>query len=130
MNWGLLLKLSAFGFAMAIATISFIPQQFEYVLWPIIFGFCAYSIAKNCQDRLFFHGFLLSIINCVYIVAFHSAFFITYSSAHESLINGLPQGPSLIAMSAAMGVMIGVISGVVQGALCIGFSKMLMKPTT
>ena len=41
MNWRLLLYLSLFGFVMAIATINFLPQQFEYILWPFIFGFWA-----------------------------------------------------------------------------------------
>jgi hypothetical protein len=127
MNWGLLLRLSAFGFVMAIATISFIPQQFEYVVWPFIFGFCAYTIAKKCDDRFFIHGFMLSIINCIYIVAFHTAFFDAYASAHDAAIAMLPQGPSPRAMSAALGVVAGVISGIIQGVFCIIAAKLQKK---
>ena len=126
MNWRLLLYLSLFGFVMAIATISFLPQTFEYIVWPFIFCFCAYTISKNCNDRLFVHGFMLSIINCIYIVAFHSAFFETYAAAHDAAI-AAPQGPSPRAMSAAFGVVAGIISGVVQGAFCIIAGKLRSK---
>jgi hypothetical protein len=127
MNWRLLLYLSLFGFIMAIATISFLPQTFEYIVWPFIFSFCAYSIAKKCDDRFFIHGFMLSIINCIYIVAFHTAFFDAYSASHADAIAMLPKGPSPRAMSAAMGVVAGVISGIVQGIFCITAAKMMKK---
>ena len=109
---------------MAIATINFLPQTFEYVVWPVIFGICAYAIAKNCEDRHFIHGFMLSIINCIYIVAFHTAFFDSYAAAHNGWISSLPAGPSPMAMSAAFGVIVGIVSGVVQGAFCIIAAKM------
>ena len=115
---------------MAIATISFLPQQFEYILWPFIFGFCAYSIAKHCEDRFFFHGFFLSIINCIYIVAFHTAFFETYAAAHEPWISMLPPGSNTRAMSAAAGIVIGIVSGIIQGLCCIAAAKMQSKSQT
>lgn len=127
MNWRLLLYLSFFGAAMAIATISFIPIMVEPVLWLAIFGFCSYSIAKNCDSRFFFHGFILSIINCIYISAFHTAFFDSYSAAHPEFINSLPQGVNPRMASAASGVMIGVASGVIQGLLCLAAAKMQKK---
>jgi hypothetical protein len=127
MNWGLLLRLSIFGFGMAIVTISFLPQTYEYVVWPFIFIFCAYSIAKNCDDRFFIHGFMLSIINCIYIVAFHTAFFNSYAAAHDAAVAALPQGPNPRAMSAAFGVIAGIVSGIVQGAFCLVAAKMQKK---
>ena len=127
MNWRLLIYLSFFGFVMAIATISFIPQNVEPILWLFVFGFCSYSIAKNCQDRYFFHGFFLSIINCIYIVAFHTAFWETYSASHESFVSILPAGPSARAAAAAAGVLTGVLSGVVQGLFCLGAAKLQSK---
>ena len=127
MNWRLLLYLSLFGLVMAIATVSFLPQTFEYIVWPFIFGFCAYTIAKRCQDRYFFHGFFLSIINCVYIVAFHVAFWDAYSAAHADMIASLPQGPSPRAMAAAIGLIAGVLSGIVQGLFCLVAAKLQNK---
>ena len=127
MNWRLLVYLSLFGFVMAIATINFIPQAFEPVLWLAIFAFCAYSIAKNCDSRFFFHGFLLSIINCIYIIAFHVAFFESYSAAHAEFVNAIPQGVNPRIMSAAFGVVAGIASGIVQGVLAIVAAKMQKK---
>ena len=112
---------------MAIATISFIPQNFEWILWLFIFGFCAYSIAKHCDSRYFFHGFMLSIINCIYITAFHAAFWDRYYAAHSDFISGLPQGVSPRAMVAAFGLVAGVVSGLVQGGLAFGAAKLQKK---
>lgn len=126
MNWRLLLYLSFFGFIMAIATISFIPMTVEPILWLAIFGFCSYSIAKNCESRFFFHGFMLSIINCIYITAFHVAFFDAYAASHDmaaATINGV----STRIFVAATGVVAGVLSGLVQGALCYGLAKTQKK---
>ena len=128
MNWGLLLRLSAFGAVMAIATINFLPQTFEYIVWPFIFAFCAYAIAKNCEDRLFIHGFMLSIINCIYIVAIHTAFFDMYAAAHNGWISSLPPGLNPRAMSAAYGVVAGIVSGIVLGIFCVLANRMLKKP--
>ncbi|MEI7986258.1 MAG: hypothetical protein WCI55_11580 [Armatimonadota bacterium] len=127
MNWGLLLRLSAFGFVMAIATISFIPIGIEPILWLVIFGFCAYSIAKNCEDRYFFHGFMLSIINCIFIVAFHVAFWDTYSAAHSDMVASFPKDINPRMISAASGPIFGVLSGIVQGLMCVAAAKIQKK---
>ena len=127
MNWRLLLYLSLFGFVMAIATISFIPMGIEPILWLFIFGFCAYSIAKHCNDRYFFHGFMLSIINCIYIVAFHTAFWDSYSSAHSEMIASFPSGVNPKIISAATGPVAGVLSGIIQGLLCVVAAKIRNK---
>lgn len=127
MNWRLLVYLSLFGFVMAIATVSFIPTNLEPILWLFVFGFSAYSIAKHCDSRFFFHGFILCIINCIYIVAFHTAFFDAYSLAHADLIARVPQGMSARMFFAATGPVFGVISGILLGLLSVGTAKLQKK---
>lgn len=112
---------------MAIATVSFIPIGMEPVLWLFIFGFCSYTIAKKCDDRFFFHGFMLSIINCIYIVAFHVAFWDAYSAAHSDMVASFPKDLNPRMVSAASGPIIGVISGIVQGIFCIVAAKIQKK---
>ena len=112
---------------MAIATISFIPSEYEPVLWLVIFGFCSYSIAKTCDDRFFIHGFLLSIINCIYITAFHAAFYDAYSSSHAAQVAMIPSGMNPKVLMPAIGVLIGIISGVIQGGFCLLAAKMQKK---
>ena len=82
MNFKLILQLSLFGFAMAIATVFWIPSNIEPIFWLAIFLLCAYLIAKNCSDKYFLNGFLVSLVNCIWITSAHIIFFDTYSVNH------------------------------------------------
>ncbi len=117
MNWRLLVYLSFFGLAMALATVSFIPTNFELVLWIFVIGFSAYSVGKNCPEQTFMNGFILGIINTIYCVAFRIGFFQTYSSAHPELTNRFQDLSPMMVVSAYT-----VIVGIVL-ALLIGFSS-------
>jgi hypothetical protein len=46
MDWKLILQLSLFGLAMAIATVFVIPPTVEPAFRLVIFLICAYAIAK------------------------------------------------------------------------------------
>src|SRR5689334_17941565 len=78
MNWILLFTLSLFGLGMAIATVYLIPFKFQGLFWLLIFIFCAYMIAKKCNGKYFLHGFMLSLLNCVWIVGVHVLLFDAY----------------------------------------------------
>ncbi|HSY76096.1 MAG TPA: hypothetical protein VK890_04525, partial [Bacteroidia bacterium] len=67
MNLKLILALSLFGLFMALATVYFIPSNVENFLWPVIFIICAYLVAKNAPGKYFLHGFLTSLVNCIWI---------------------------------------------------------------
>ncbi|MGA3051148.1 MAG: hypothetical protein ABSE00_04425, partial [Chitinispirillaceae bacterium] len=56
MNWKLILQLSLFGLAMAIATVFIILSKIEPFFWLAIFALCAYVIARQAPDRYFLHG--------------------------------------------------------------------------
>ncbi len=82
MNWKLIFSLSLFGLAMAFATVYFIPGNVEVWVWLLIFIIVAWIIAKRATGNYFFHGFMVSIFNCVWIVAAHVLLYNTYMANH------------------------------------------------
>jgi hypothetical protein len=96
MNWKLIFQLSLFGLIMAFATISLIPERSEFIFWIIIFVFCAWAIAKKAPGKYFLYGFLLSLVNSIWITIAHVAFFISYLSNHPDM------SPEKMHMPAAM----------------------------
>ncbi len=128
MNWKLIFRLSLFGLAMAIATVYWIPSNVEPFFWLVIFIICAYFIAKRCNDKYFLHGFMVSIFNCVWIVAIHYALYNTYMSNHADMLrdmNTKMPGKDPRIMMLVVGPIIGVISGLVQGLFAWIASKMV-----
>lgn len=63
MNWKLILLLSMFGLAMAIATVYVMPSRFEAPFWLVIFVTCAFVIARRAPGKFFLHGFLVGLTN-------------------------------------------------------------------
>src|SRR6185295_5277467 len=83
MNWKLILQLSMFGLAMAVATVYYIPSTSEPAVWLSIFIVCAYIIAKRAPGQPFLHGLLVSIVNSVWITAAHVILFDQYLAHHQ-----------------------------------------------
>ena len=130
MNRKLILLLSLFGLAMAVATVFVIPSNIEPVFWLIIFITCAYFIAKNAPGKYFVHGFVLSLANCVWITAAHVLLFSTYIANHpqEAAMSAkmpMPEHPRM--MMLIMGPAIGIVSGLVQGLFAFIASKIVKK---
>ena len=118
MNRKLILKLSLWGLAMGFATISIIPQNIEPFIWLIIFLICAYSIAKKCSGKYFMHGFLVSVLNSVWITAIHILFFQTYMANHPDEISmmakfPMPYSPRITTL--LMGLPLGAAFGLILG---------------
>src|SRR5437763_13574641 len=86
MNWKLIFSLSLFGLAMAVATVSVIPENIEWVFWVVIFLICAYLIARNAPGKYFLHGLLVSVVNSIYITIAHIAAYTTYVAHHPSCL--------------------------------------------
>ena len=132
MKLKLIIQLSAFGLIMALGTISLIPQQIEPAFWLIIFAFCAYVIAKVAPGKYFLHGFLVSLFNCVWIIALHTIFYDTYIANHPGVSSMNSDAPVSVAthprlVQAIFGAIIGVISGVVLGLFSVIASKFVKK---
>src|SRR6185295_18618551 len=116
LNWKLIIQLSAFGLAMAVSTVWQISSKVEPVFWLAIFIFCAYMVAKQCDGNYFLHGFLISMVNCIWVTSAHVIFFTDYAANHQAemkMTPFLPEHPRLAML--IMGPLIGAVSGVVLG---------------
>jgi hypothetical protein len=131
MNLKLIITLSLFGLAMAIATVFVIPSNIEPAFWLPIFLICAYFIAKRAPGKYFLHGFLTSLANCVWITGAHILLFTHYAANHAQememsnkmpILHGHPRQLMLI-----MGPMIGIISGLVLGLFAFVASKIVKR---
>jgi uncharacterized membrane protein len=128
MNWKLILQLSLFGFAMAIATVFYIPYNVEPFCWLAIFIICAYLIARNCKEKYFLNGLFVSLANAVWITSAHILLFDTYLTNHVHEVAMMTKmqvsfGPKLLMLMT--GPVIGVISGLILGLFAYIASKIV-----
>jgi hypothetical protein len=130
MNKNLIFRLSLFGLAMAFATVYFISPAVEPLLWLLIFIFCAYTVAKNCHSKFFLHGFLIGLLNSVWITGVHIILYDTYIAAHPDELQMMEKFPLPYSMRIAMlmiGPAIGAMSGVILGLFCYIASKLVKR---
>jgi hypothetical protein len=130
MNWKLIFQLSLFGLAMALATVSLIPANIEPIFWLLIFLICAYVIAKRCGGSYFLHGFVLSLVNCIWITGAHIIFHTTYLANHPQMVEmsakmPLVDHPRLQML--VMGPVFGIAFGIILGLFAFIASKMVKK---
>ena len=120
MNLKIIIQLSLFGLIMAFGTISLIPQKVEPLFWLVIFGFSAFIIARVCTGKYFLYGFILSLINSIWITAVHILFYSSYAAHHPDAVamsnNITPYFAThprmaMLAMAPLFGVMFGIIQG-------------------
>jgi hypothetical protein len=131
MNWKLIFLLSLFGLAMGFATVFVIPTKIEPVFWLVIFVISAYLIAKRCAAWLFLHGFLLGLLNGVWVTSAHILYMDRYLYGHEheaSMLYSMTWPDTQQGAMAVMGLGIGLISGVVLGAFALLAGKFVRGP--
>lgn len=131
LDFRLILQLSLFGLAMAVATVFVIPSNIEPIFWLVIFVVCAVVIARRCADKYFLHGFLVSLANCVWITTAHIVLFDSYIARHPqeaAMVKNMPMPDSPRLMMLMTGPVVGVISGIVLGLFAWIASK-IVKPT-
>ncbi len=134
MNWKLIFGLSLLGLAMALATISLVPQKIEPFLWLAIFIFSAFVIAQQATGKYFLHGFLVSLVNCVWITGAHVLFYSTYIAHHPDMAAMNAKMPAVVAnhprlMMLVTGPIVGVVCGLILGLFAFIASKLVKKPT-
>jgi hypothetical protein len=132
MNWKLIFQLSLFGLFMAVATVYWIPPHLEPVFWFVIFIIAAYLIARNCTGKYFLHGFLVCLVNCIWITAAHILLYKTYIMNHpaeDARMQSLPMPWSIHPrrMMLVIGPIVGIISGLILGLFAFVASK-IWKP--
>lgn len=123
MNWKLIFLLSIFGLVMGFLTISLVPSTIEPFFWLVIFIISSYIIAKYASDRYFLHGFLVSVLNSIWLTLAHVAFFYTYIASHPEymrMVEGLP--PALSVHPRRLMFLTGPMSGAIFGLL-LGLSS-------
>jgi len=120
MNWKLLFSLSLLGLVMAVATLYWIGPRIEPLFWLIDFVFCAWMIVRRAPGRLFLHGFVLGLLNCVWVTAAHYIWYDTYMANHPQMADMMKNSPiDLRTMQLIVGPFIGAISGVVIGLITL-----------
>lgn len=132
MNWKIIFQLSIFGLIMSFATVSLIPEKVEPAFWVVIFAFCAYVIAKVCSGNYFWHGFLVSMVNCIWITAVHIWFRETYETHHPNMASMAADMPKYLAVHpriamAVMGPLFGAAFGIVLGVFSLIASRIVKK---
>jgi hypothetical protein len=127
LNWKLIFQLSLFGLAMGVATVYVIPSNIEPLFWLAIFVGCAIIIARRCTHRYFLHGFLVSIVNSVWITAAHVLLADAYLARHAreaAMMSNMPMSSPRLAMLLT-GPVVGVVSGVVLGLFAFIASRLM-----
>lgn len=130
MNWKLIFQLSLFGLAMSIATVFWIPSNIEPLFWLIIFIICAYVIARRCYNKYFLHGFMVSLVNSIWITTAHFIFYGTYISNHPEIAEmnrNMPASYDPKAMMVLLGPVFGACFGLVLGFFAFLASKFVKK---
>ena len=130
LNWNLILQLSMYGCAMAIATVFWIPSSVEPFFWMAIFILCAVVIARTVTAKYFLHGFTVSLVNCVWITSAHIIFFSSYMANHAQEATMMASGPfasSPRLMMAITGPVFGIVSGLVLGLFAFVAGKLFGK---
>ena len=128
MNWKLIFVLSLLAIPMAFATVYYIPQNLEPVVWLAVFLAYAFVIAKVAAGRFFLHGFMVSIFNCVWITAIHFILFDAYYANHPNLADMKGVTPQTMRYAGlVIGPVIGIISGVILGLFSFVAAKIFRK---
>ena len=132
MNLKLIFQLSLFGLAMALATVFVIPSSIEPLFWLVIFVVCATLIAREVPARHFLHGFLVSLVNSVWITGAHVLLYPSYIARHPNeatMMASMPMPDSPRLMMLLTGPVIGAASGIVLGLFSFIAGKIVRRRT-
>jgi hypothetical protein len=132
MNWKLIFGLSLFGLAMAFGSLYFIPESIEWIFWIAILLISAFIIARNAPGKYFLHGFMVCIVNCIWITIVHISFYNTYVQNHPQWVEMMAKSPLREhpkRWMAVSGPVAGIVSGIVLGLLSLLFSRLMKRRT-
>ncbi len=126
MNWKLILALSLFGLAIAIASLWGLGM-IEPLLWLAVFIIYAWVIARRAPGKYFLHGFLVSVVNSIWITAIHAGFFSIYAKNNPQFVQSAPPGVNPRVLMIIMGPIFGLLFGLIAGLFAFVGSKVFKK---
>lgn len=130
MNWKLIFGLSFLGLIIIFAIAYFNPFNVgPFVGIFVGFIFLAFMAAKFAPGKYFWHGFCISIANCIWVLAARILLLSTniIKPAQELDVRNkmqMLQGHSKLEM-VIIGIIAAVVSGVVLGLFCFIASKVV-----
>jgi Zn-dependent protease with chaperone function len=129
-NKKLIFKLSLLGLLVSIATLLYIPNDFEFYFWLPVLFISAYTIAKYCKGKYFINGFLTGLFNTFWLTATQYIFFKTYAEKHPMAMElfkdtAIPEQPRIFML--ITNPIIGVVSATVLGILSLLTSRILKR---
>jgi len=131
MNWKLIFMLSIIGLAMGFLTVSPMNMAVENSIWGAICLFNGFIIARFCSEKYFLTGFLVSMVNCVWVTGAHLLFFHDYINNHTEMVKSMNwfhlNGTHPRIGMLLTGPIIGASFGIVIGLLALLFSKIMKK---
>jgi len=130
LNWRLIFALSLFGVVMAVAGLFGLTRGTEPLLWLVIFIIYAICIAQYAGGKYFLHGFLVSLLNGVWIALIHFAFFPMFLSNNPDVAASFQKFPvpiSLRFLNLIIGPVAGALFGIVAGLFAFVAAKLLRK---
>jgi len=126
MNWKLIFVLSLFGLAMAVGSLFGLGLA-EPFLWLVIFIIYAWVIAKRAPSKYFLHGFLVSVVNSIWITAIHATFFSIYAKNNPQFVQNAPPGMNPRVLMIIMGPIFGAVFGLVAGLFAFIASRFVKR---
>jgi len=109
---------------MAVATL-FGLGLLEPLLWLVIFLIYAWAIATRAAGKYFLHGFLVSIVNSIWITMIHAVFFSTYVKNNPQMLMATSPGMNPRVLMIVIGPILGAVFGLVAGLFALIASKFL-----
>lgn len=132
MNWKLILSLSFLGLVMGYVTIYWVPSKIEPLLWLAIAIYSAYRLAVDAGKRFFLHGFLVNLLNSIWVIALHIFWLAPYLAHHTTEAAQFAKlhsesGMNTPALIVFFGLAFGLISGLALGLFATIASKMMER---
>ena len=92
--------------------------------WKLIFALSVFGLATG---KYFLHGFLVSVVNSIWITAIHAQFFSVYAKNNPQFVQSTPPGMNPRVLMLIMGPLVGAVFGVIAGLFAFIASKVFKK---
>lgn len=112
-----ILTMSLFGIAMAFASV-YLPSVIEPFCWLIIYILIARQVAIHAPEKPFLNGFMISIVNCIWVTGVRILLLNTYMAHHAKEAIQLHKSEPALTPSTIVLIMspfIAILSGLVLG---------------